>query len=155
LSLWDEGYSDRALRAVAAGSFAQLRELSCMGQFTPAGGDAVLNSPAARTLTDVTPGHRAPRQTAHPTRPRPGLADVVVAGGLPQLEFAWLSGCGLTNAGLTRLASRGRFTRLQRLHLGDDPIGRSAVYALDTGHFPALTDLELTQCGPSDEWSEP
>jgi uncharacterized protein (TIGR02996 family) len=152
LSLWDDGYSDRALRAVAGGALAELCELSCMGQFTPNGWETVLHAPSASRLKGLTIGHRAPWQTADGNRPGPALAQVLVEAPVhSQLEFLWLCGCGLTNDGLASLGSRGRFTRLEQLHIDDERPGAEALRALGVGNFPVLTELRLSHCELDDE----
>jgi uncharacterized protein (TIGR02996 family) len=151
LALWDDGFTDLSLQTVAAGSFGELRELSCMGRFTPKGWETVLNSPAVTRLEDLTIGHRGPWQTADRERPGPALGQVLVDAPVhSQLKYLWLTDCGLQNAGLTRLASGGKFTKLERLHLDTDKPGLTAITSLGRGHFPALTEIRLCHCDIGD-----
>lgn len=152
LALWNEGFTDRGLHAIADGAFENLHEISFMGRFSADAWAAVLASPAATNLEDLTIGHRGPWQTAERTRPGPALAETIASapaiGGLKQL---WLSGCGLGDAGFARLVACGRFPKLHRLHFGNDRAGVALGEALATAPLPALTDLLVSSCEWSDE----
>lgn len=155
LSLWNEGYGDRSLRAISQVAFHQLRYLSCMGQFTAQGWRDVLDSPAADNLEDLTVGHRAHWQTADQTRPGPALADVLApAPRLQKVRRLWVNGCGLGNAGITQFASRARLPALERLSIDNDVFGETAAQALAAAEFPALHSLSLSSCELNDELFE-
>jgi hypothetical protein len=97
LTLWDAGYSDGTLQFLSKGSFGELRTLSCMGQFTPRGWEAVLNSPAASRLQSLIIGHRGPGRVNR-THPGPALAGVLVKSPVhSRLQFLWLNECGLAD----------------------------------------------------------
>ncbi len=151
IMFWSDALTDRALRALAGGTFPKLTELSLMGQFTPDGWANLLNSPAAGRLTDLTAGHHAPWQAADATRPGPRLADAIVGAPVHSaLTCLWVSSCGLGDAGAARLAG-GRFDRVKSFSIDNDHLGGAALDALASGHFPALADVRFSSCELNDD----
>jgi uncharacterized protein (TIGR02996 family) len=151
LTLWNERFTDKGLRALANGRFTELCDLSLMGRFTAAGLDGVFKAPACARLNDVTLGHHGPWQPGQSVRPGPALADVLAAAPCaPHLKKLWLSDCEMGDEGLTRLVSCGQFPKLDWLHLGHDSPGAAFGRALARAKLPALRELLLGSCNISD-----
>jgi Ran GTPase-activating protein (RanGAP) involved in mRNA processing and transport len=123
-----------------------------MGQFTAAGWEHLLNSPAADALEQLTIGYRGPWQTAEENRVGPDLARVLAESPAhSRLKFLWLCECGLGDEGFTRLAKEARFASLETLHIDYDGLGAGGLKALGSAKFRALTHLQISSCELRDD----